>query len=520
MKKLIYVTALAMSAMLLFASCAQAGGGGGAAPAAQGGQAAAPAADGRMFDETFHIRWLEVGRPYMFDENNLVEQEINERLNVQIEYIQVPNAEFVERLGIILASRDLPDVINFTAMLNVSEWAAQGAIIPLDELVAEYGPNIRRTHTEEDFIQGRSATDGLLWAIRGLTQVSGSHTVMWRGDWLENLGLTPPRYLHEFRAVLEAVRDGDPRGDGSLDVIPFSGHLNPFENAFGIQHTYWQLYDDRIINRFEHPHYIEYLEWMVDFYADGLLDPEWFIRILTNADQEEPFFGNRAFMAQQWAQFAQTATETLQEVIPEAYMQVSDPIIGPHGHQMIRDRSRWSTPTSISSLADRPADLMRVIDWFYSDEGILLTNFGVEGQTFEYIDGEPRLLPEYASFVDSRRVGMNNTQRPNYMLSSYFFNCMLGGLTPDEVEGPMALFWDGFTRNIPFTYRPMPVITTPAFTAHWANMQQILRDSEIQTIIGTQSIEDHIRTIEQQKAAGLDDITREKNEANDILRGR
>lgn len=34
------------------------------------------------------------------------------------------------------------------------------------------------------------------------------------------------------------------------------------------------------------------------------------------------------------------------------------------------------------------------IDYFYSEEGSLLKNYGIEGETFEYIDGEPQLNDE------------------------------------------------------------------------------------------------------------------------------
>ena len=505
-----------------FVACTSAEEGAQTQPAVEAGQVATAdevADDGRMFAETFPIRWLEVGRPYLYDDDNMVEQRINEMLNVEIEYIQIPNVEFAERLGIILASRDLPDVINFQNMLQVSEWASQGAIIQLDDLLQSYGHNIQAQLTEEDIIQGRSATDGNLWAIRGIQAVEGAFTVMFREDWLENLGLPVPRYLHEWREVLEAVRDGDPRGDGSADVIPFTGQLRAFENAFGIQSTWWQMYDDQFINRVDHPNYIEWLEWMIEFYNDGLLDPEWFIRIDVMADIEEPFFADRAFMKEQWAAFGQTATEALQEVNPNARMVAVDPIVGPYGHQQIMDRSRWVVPTSISSQSSRPADVMRVIDWFYSYDGIMLTNFGVEGVTFEYVEGLPQLLPDFASFPDSRRVGINKSVGPLYMLQSYFIQAMLGGQTPDEISPEMFVFYDGLTRNQPFLYRPAQTITTPAFTRDWANMEVVLRDSEVQTIIGNQTLEAHIRTIETQRADGMDEITREKNEALAILRG-
>ena len=78
MKKRIWPVAAAMAGVLAFTACA----GQTAAPApepatdvlGQEAPAAPPTetADGRMFEETFHIRWLEEGRPHMYDDNNMV----------------------------------------------------------------------------------------------------------------------------------------------------------------------------------------------------------------------------------------------------------------------------------------------------------------------------------------------------------------------------------------------------------------------------------------------------------------
>ena len=471
-----------------------------------------PVEDDRMFAETFHIRWLEEGRPHLYDDNNMVEQMINEMLNVEIYYIQIPHVHFIEQLGLILASRDLPDVVNFLNLAGTAEWAMQGAIIPLDDLLESHGQDILNTWIEDDWVRVRSATDGLIYGIPAVTDVPGAFSIMYRIDIIEELGLEEPRTLDEFITVLEAVRDNFP------DVIPFAGLLRPFQNAFGIQSTAWQIYDGRYINRFEHPNYVEYLELMVQLYADRIIDPEFFTRNAVMANIEELFFSGRAFMKEQWAAFAQTATETVREILPYATIAPTDPIIGPHGHQQIMGRSRWMAAGSISSQAERPEDLMRVLNWFFTYDGITLTNFGVEGRTFEYVNGEPRLLPDYAGFIESRRVGINKAVAPIVMTSEYFFQAQLGGLTADEISPVVRLFYDGMNRNIPFIYLPAHTFTTPTFASSWATIYQVLTDSEVQTIIGSQSIEDHLRNIEREKANGLDDITREMNEAFDMVR--
>jgi len=523
MKKTILLLALLLAAVMMFTACSRDEEPQPVEPAQpeQEQAAATPEPppveedepeDDRMFAETFRIRWLEEGRPHLYDDNNMVEQMINEMLNVEIEYIQIPHVNFVEQLGLILASRDLPDVINFLNLAGTAEWAMQGAIIPLDDLLESHGQDILANWIDDDWIRVRSATDGLIYGIPAVTDVPGAFSVVYRQDMLEYLGLEPPSTLDEFVAVLEAVRDGFD------DVVPFAGWLRPFQNAFGIQSTAWQIYNDEYVTRFTHPHYVEYLEFMVQAYADRLIDPEFFTRNTVDANVDELFFANRAFMTERWAAFAETATRTIGEIVPEAIMISTDPIIGPHGHQQIMGRSRWMAAGAISSQADRPEDLMSVLNWFFTYDGITLTNFGVEGITFEYVNGEQRLLPDYASFIESRRVGINKAVAPIIMTSEYFFQAQLMGQTVDQISPETRLFYDGMMRNIPFIYLPAHTFTTPAFTANWANIYQVLTDSEVQTIIGAQSIEAHLNNIARERANGLDEIKREMNEAFDIVR--
>ncbi len=65
---------------------------------------------------------------------------------VHIEWDLVPDSGWQERMSLLLASEDLPDVffrgsISATDLTNYG--VQQGFIIPLDDLIDEYAPNIK-----------------------------------------------------------------------------------------------------------------------------------------------------------------------------------------------------------------------------------------------------------------------------------------------------------------------------------------------------------------------------------------
>ena len=61
----------------------------------------------------------------------------------------------------------------------------------------------------------------------------------------------------------------------------------------------------------------------------------------------------------------------------------------------------------ITAATDHPQELVKLLDFFYSDTGLQIANYGFhEGVSFEYVDGKIRLTPEMIE-VD-RSVGLTN----------------------------------------------------------------------------------------------------------------
>jgi len=289
-KRFLAAVALLLVAMFVVSACES--------PAAQ------PTGEIRedaLFPETFHFRVVQAGRA-LYDDDNMVEMAINDMLNVQVDYMRIPEATYEEQLGILLASRDLPDIVYFGSFAGAAgafnSWVQQGAIIPLDGLLETHGQDITGRWRDDDWARVRSDIDGRIYGIPAISDLSQAFSLMLRADWLEALGLDVPVTLDEWVAVLEAVRHGDPRGDG-VQVVPYSGLLRPWMNAFGIQSTDWQVVDGKYIAFYEHPNYIEYVTFMRDLYARGLIDPEYFTTNLVVPEQEAISFADIAFATQQ-----------------------------------------------------------------------------------------------------------------------------------------------------------------------------------------------------------------------------
>ena len=89
--------------------------------------------------------------------------------------IQRPTGNPVEKLNLMLASGDLPDVILMSRGSDImNKYITSGAVIPLNDLIEEHGPNIQKcTATHSPKREARTATiiispTGTAWSSTGV----------------------------------------------------------------------------------------------------------------------------------------------------------------------------------------------------------------------------------------------------------------------------------------------------------------------------------------------------------------
>ena len=64
----------------------------------------------------------------------------------------------------------------------------------------------------------------------------------------------------------------------------------------------------------------------------------------------------------------------------------------------------------INAKVKRPHDVVKFFDWFYTEEGSLITNFGAEGETYVVEDGKAKIAPAmYEKFADTPKDALAKT---------------------------------------------------------------------------------------------------------------
>lgn len=372
-----------------------------------GSAIAAPVfADGhlRIVDEpmelTIHMHWP---RAQGYDEDYPVERVASELTGISLVDATAGSnsTDSGEAMNLLLAQGDLPDIVGGHLIKQpVNQYGPEGAFLPLNDLVAEHAPNIQRFwDTHPGLQQAISAYDGNYYYIPYLPDGEFGRAYFIRQDWLDALGLEQPQDVDELYEVLVAFRDQDPNGNGLADEIPF--FARNWEETIRLV-TLWDArssgsdtYHDFLVQDgvVQHPYaqdsYRDGLANVAQWYAEGLIDPEVFTRGSSSRDY---LLGeNLGGFTHDW--FASTSgyNASLADSV-EGFNFI--PFLPPASAGGVRMEEHRRIPIkpdgwAISFAAEDPIAVIKYFDFFFTEEGRLLANFGVEGETWNMIDGEP-----------------------------------------------------------------------------------------------------------------------------------
>jgi len=204
---------------------------------------------------------------------------IRQNTNLDVKVTLPPVDGYDEKLNAIMASGDLPDLLTSGNASWFVNYVNQKALMPLNELIDKYGPDLKKNIPQEAWEQ--VTIDGNIYAVPSLNEASGNGIVYARKDWLDRLGLQPPKTLDEYYNVMKAFVERDPDGNNKNDTLGFSlkerlSGAEVFFGAFGTQiyNNNWYVRDGKLVNGSILPETKDALAYLAKLYQDKLLDQE------------------------------------------------------------------------------------------------------------------------------------------------------------------------------------------------------------------------------------------------------
>lgn len=345
-----------------------------------------------------------------FDKNtgdafdNAVAQEITRRTGVKIE-IQQPTGNPEEKLNLMQVSGDLPDIVLMDRRSTiVNRYISGGALIPLNDLIDEYGPDIKEMYG--DVLTKSRHTDGKNYYLNNWYGIDPDpdRGINMRMDILEELGygekakngesFTQEEFVDLLTKFKENYTDID--GQSPIPYTVNADHMGTvigvFKGMYGMKSYYEE--DGKLFLDVKDPKYLEMVKFINQLYRDGLLDKEW-------AVNKEQIYEQKAASGRVFATgggLPTNANKALAESGDEnkqfyMFKVVADGVDPDETTFSPRSSLGWDA-IGITTANEHPVETMKLINFLTSEEGQYLLMWGIEGEHWDMEDGVHTPRPE------------------------------------------------------------------------------------------------------------------------------
>ncbi|MDF9843157.1 MULTISPECIES: extracellular solute-binding protein [unclassified Paenibacillus] len=276
----------------------------GASSSSPAASSAAPSLDPfGKYNEPVTIRLVRTLDPNAkFDEGKSIENndfidEIKKQFNIDVKYDWISSpTDWNQKISLAISSNNLPDAffVNLTQLKTLEKY---DAIADLTDVFNTSGSDILKDFYKSggEMLKNLVEEDGKLMAIPAPVPKASGMSEMWiRQDWLDKLGLKPPKNIEELKTVAKAFIEQDPDGNGKKDTIGIvgpskSGLLSGTDgNLYGLDpifaaHKSFPLYwlkdsSGKLVYGSTQPETKQALQTLADMYKQGLIDKDMLVR--------------------------------------------------------------------------------------------------------------------------------------------------------------------------------------------------------------------------------------------------
>jgi len=437
-----------------------------------------------------------------------------EATGVELEIVNIADRA---AFNLLFASGELPDILyyNFKNYPGGPQAAiSDGIIEPLTDYM-EYAPNLQAVlDSNESYRQtvttGEGDIIGFPWirdsSTPGALSVNG---IAIRQDWLEDLGLNTPQTADEFYEVLKAFKEkkGAEYPLSTYTTTHFITALSSgmITSPFGLVKGDFYQKDGKVHYGFAEQEYRDVLEWLNKMYNEGLIDPN-------IASMDSATFDANITNGTSGAGFVSCGTPdrlTIAgvQVDPEYDLLGIAPLVTADGK--IAMSSQYSYPINgafcvITPACENKEAAMKFLDYAYSEEGTMLFNFGIEGESYEMVDGVPR----ETELITNHPEGWTVLEAKAHYHLSWDSGPMIQLYIPESVTERTRLTRSNFSKSTTEEYL-MPQLffdeeTSAELSKYMGEINTMVEEKLFKYIMGTESLDTFDNYVKTLYEFGLD----------------
>ncbi len=505
MKKISLLLCAFTAFALVFAGCGDKGGGGGESPAASPSSGGATQSDDTSKKLTLTMMVSTAAGGGWTDDHPMVKY-LNEKFNIDLKFQWVPGDSYNEKLNVLAASNNFPDLFQIWDASTYSKWMQKGVFLDLQPLLADY-PNLVGNVTEE--AMAMMNPKGKVFGLPMYAPAFRSNLSI-RQDWLDKLGLKTPGTVDEFYEVAKAFATKDPDGNGRPDTIGFSMSVSNsgdilgidyLKGAFGLANRWKDDNGTLVAMQTQAEEWKALATYLRQAYSEGVLDKDFPVN--KERDPWNKLEGNTNGIAEvNPNEVYKQSVPTLQKLAPEADIVQLDPPAGPTG---LRFANTITSTTKIVLNAkldeEKQKRILQVIDFMFSDEGYIWSKNGIEGihytkngDTYEKLDAFDNDRPQILSTWFIRRFD------PGIQIR----------LWDDKDYVDKVLAW--FEKTEPYAWtNPAAGLISETFSKSGIQLDQKFSAAIVKVITGSAPVESIDDAVKAWRDGGGDKIIEETN---------
>ncbi|CAK4836540.1 unnamed protein product [Aphanomyces euteiches] len=524
------------------------------APATEAGTSAAPAtANGATdpfgrYDETVTVTVGAGGANAADDahgetmENNQYLKMLESRTNIKVKYSWlVDDANYDQKVTLAIASGDIPDVMVVRKQSQLNQLVEAGMVEDLtaafNQTASPYVKGFFDSYKDRAFTTAKF--DEKLMGIPDLTPGYQFPFLWVRQDWMDAVGAKAPKTLDDITNLAKTFMEKDPGGNGAGKTIGITAALNPhiagdynsfnnMEPVFGTYNAFPRQWIKDASGQYVYgslsPETKQGLAKIAELYKAGLIDKEFAVRKMD--DVNALLLSGKAgiFFGPWWMPDYPlgTAWKTNPKAVWTPYLAPLDA----NGNFNVYQQNPHTSWVVVKKGFKHPEVVLKMLNISYEtsrhfnkdwEDTYGKENYKVWSPIYlmlQYEDAIPRESQTLQKAIESKDPSKLDPEPLN------FYNSMLKYLaTPPDLNS-----WSTYgTRILGSAVASTPDLVkikdnaypgiTPTMETKWANLDKLENEAFLKIILGNQPIDSFDKFVDQWKAQGGNEITKEVNDA-------
>lgn len=463
---------------------------------------------------------------------------MEELTNVKLDVSWVMANEAQEKFGLMIASGDIPDMVNSGVTSYYTggsvQGVADGLFLETTDLVAQYMPNYAAILADHpDLKKDVTADDGKMYSIWGFLVDTSTREVMpgthimgvtVRRDFLEKAGLEMPTTMDEWTKALTAFKEM-----GIENPIRFNPEgvmsMGHFITAYGILQ---EFYVDGTEVKFgaAQPEYKAYLELMHEWYEKGLMDQN-FTSYGGMMDLGDMADGNSG-AGEIWWQFGGAELAFMGFPVPEElyWENIPYPVLneGDTAYSGYKTSS-LDTELCISSevTGEKLETLCKYLDFMYTDPAYYAREYGREGVHYYFDDNNELQFTDMMHHDEVDNVVQMNINTSNSVVTTGLkAGDKADAFYPDgNASVDMQPVWTSADTSLVYPGRAtMTEDEMIAYNTIYTNITTLVDEMTVKYIMGSEDLSTFDSFVENLYTYGLQECIDYKQAALDRYNAR